>query len=163
MSAADIHCQITEVYGTEAVSDSKVRKWVLKFKGQSQTNAVKAQGYGSSVLGPARYFAGGLMPQKITVNSSAYCVTLRKLRRELQNKRCNMLSNGVLLLHDNARPPTSRTTRELIESFGWEVLDHALCSPDLAPSDFPLLRYFKHSLGGERFSDNKEMKAAVNS
>ncbi|GFU27840.1 hypothetical protein TNCV_449471 [Trichonephila clavipes] len=28
MSAADIHRQITEVYGTEAMSDSKVRKWV---------------------------------------------------------------------------------------------------------------------------------------
>ncbi|GFS85468.1 HTH_48 domain-containing protein [Trichonephila clavipes] len=32
MSAADIHRQITEVYGTEAMSDSKVRKWVRKFK-----------------------------------------------------------------------------------------------------------------------------------
>ncbi|GFW35226.1 HTH_48 domain-containing protein [Trichonephila clavipes] len=32
MSDADIHRQITEVYGTEAMSDSKVRKWVRKFK-----------------------------------------------------------------------------------------------------------------------------------
>ncbi|GFY19679.1 HTH_48 domain-containing protein [Trichonephila clavipes] len=32
MSAADIHRQITEVYGTEAMSDRKVRKWVKKFK-----------------------------------------------------------------------------------------------------------------------------------
>ncbi|GFV45622.1 hypothetical protein TNCV_127661 [Trichonephila clavipes] len=32
MSAADIHHQITYVYGTEAMSDSKVRKWVRKFK-----------------------------------------------------------------------------------------------------------------------------------
>ncbi|GFT98409.1 uncharacterized protein TNCV_4625581 [Trichonephila clavipes] len=32
MSAVDIHRQITEVYGTEAMSDSKVRKWVRKFK-----------------------------------------------------------------------------------------------------------------------------------
>ncbi|GFW59994.1 uncharacterized protein TNCV_4864491 [Trichonephila clavipes] len=32
MSAADIHRQITEVYGTETMSDSKVRKWVWKFK-----------------------------------------------------------------------------------------------------------------------------------
>ncbi|GFY06961.1 uncharacterized protein TNCV_4090631 [Trichonephila clavipes] len=29
---ADIHHQITEVYGTERMSDSKVRKWVRKFK-----------------------------------------------------------------------------------------------------------------------------------
>ncbi|GFX64606.1 uncharacterized protein TNCV_1671421 [Trichonephila clavipes] len=32
MSAADIHRQMTEVYGTETMSDSKVRKWVKKFK-----------------------------------------------------------------------------------------------------------------------------------
>ncbi|GFX25381.1 hypothetical protein TNCV_1423661 [Trichonephila clavipes] len=32
MSAADIHRYVTEVYGTEAMSDSKVRKWVKKFK-----------------------------------------------------------------------------------------------------------------------------------
>ncbi|GFU23578.1 HTH_48 domain-containing protein [Trichonephila clavipes] len=30
--AANVHCQITEVYGTESMSDSKVRKWVRKFK-----------------------------------------------------------------------------------------------------------------------------------
>ncbi|GFT37013.1 mariner Mos1 transposase [Trichonephila clavipes] len=32
MSAADIHRQITEVYGTEAMSDSNFRKWARKFK-----------------------------------------------------------------------------------------------------------------------------------
>ncbi|GFX57959.1 hypothetical protein TNCV_3069261 [Trichonephila clavipes] len=32
MSTADIHRHVTEVYGTEAMSDSKVRKWVRKFK-----------------------------------------------------------------------------------------------------------------------------------
>ncbi|GFV23498.1 HTH_48 domain-containing protein [Trichonephila clavipes] len=32
MSAADIHPQITEVYGTEAMSDCKIRKWARKFK-----------------------------------------------------------------------------------------------------------------------------------
>ncbi|GFT26498.1 hypothetical protein TNCV_3603491 [Trichonephila clavipes] len=32
ISAADIHRQITEVYSTEAMSDSKIRKWVRKFK-----------------------------------------------------------------------------------------------------------------------------------
>ncbi|GFW48797.1 uncharacterized protein TNCV_4243771 [Trichonephila clavipes] len=74
------------------------------------------------------------MPQGATINSGAYCESLRKLRRALQNKRRGMLSKGVLLLHDNARPHTSRTTRVLIESFGWEVLNHAPYSvrPDLA-------------------------------
>ncbi|GFW58538.1 HTH_48 domain-containing protein [Trichonephila clavipes] len=33
MSIADIHRQITKPYGTKAMSDSKVQKWVKKFKG----------------------------------------------------------------------------------------------------------------------------------
>ncbi|GFS63282.1 mariner Mos1 transposase [Trichonephila clavipes] len=37
MLAADIHHQITKIYGTEAMSGSKVRKWVGKFK-DGQTN-----------------------------------------------------------------------------------------------------------------------------
>ncbi|GFV17566.1 histone-lysine N-methyltransferase SETMAR [Trichonephila clavipes] len=76
-----------------------------------------------------------------------------------------MLSKGVLLLYDNVNPLTSRTTRELIESFGWEVLDHPPYSPDLAPSDFHLFRFlnFRYSLSGKRFSDIEEVKAAVNS
>ncbi|GFU99083.1 hypothetical protein TNCV_1227971 [Trichonephila clavipes] len=63
-----------------------------------------------SVLGPAWCFAGGLY--------ATYCASLRKLRRALQNKQRGMLSKGILLLHDNAMPHTSRMTRELIESLG---------------------------------------------
>ncbi|GFU47557.1 uncharacterized protein TNCV_2442871 [Trichonephila clavipes] len=47
------------------------------------------------------------MPKGTTINSGAYCATLRKLRRALQNKRRGMLLKGVLLLHDDARPHTS--------------------------------------------------------
>ncbi|GFW20201.1 histone-lysine N-methyltransferase SETMAR [Trichonephila clavipes] len=54
-------------------------------------------------------------------------------------------------------------TRELIESIGWEFLDHAPYSPDLAPSNLHLFRYLQHSLGGKHFSDNEKVKAAVNS
>ncbi|GFT26644.1 histone-lysine N-methyltransferase SETMAR [Trichonephila clavipes] len=73
-----------------------------------------------------------------------------------------MMSKGVLFLHDNARSRTSRTTLELIKSFGWEVLDHAPYSSDLAPSDFNLFRYLKHSVGGKSFFDNERVKAAGN-
>ncbi|GFV83107.1 histone-lysine N-methyltransferase SETMAR [Trichonephila clavipes] len=74
-----------------------------------------------------------------------------------------MLSKGVLLLHDNARPHTSRTTWELIESFGWEVLDHVPYSPDLALHDFHLFRYLEHSFGGKHLGDNEEVNATINS
>ncbi|GFU30617.1 histone-lysine N-methyltransferase SETMAR [Trichonephila clavipes] len=64
--------------------------------------------------------------------------TLRKLRRALQNKRHGMLSEGILLIHKNARPHTFQMTWNLTESFGWEVLDHTQYSPNLSPSDFHL-------------------------
>ncbi|GFW94738.1 uncharacterized protein TNCV_4247781 [Trichonephila clavipes] len=73
--------------------------------------------------------------------------TLQKLLRAIQNKRRCMLSAGVVLLHDNARPHTANRTQELVTSFGWEQLDHPLYSPDLAPNDylFPLADGAKQS------------------
>ncbi|GFX16221.1 hypothetical protein TNCV_4704751 [Trichonephila clavipes] len=80
MSAADIHLQITEVYGTEAMSNSKTRKWARKFK-DGRTNVhdeersgrpsaitdnlmhtfeTKIRGGRGSVLGQAWCFTGGL-------------------------------------------------------------------------------------------------------
>ncbi|GFV43893.1 histone-lysine N-methyltransferase SETMAR [Trichonephila clavipes] len=43
------------------------------------------------------------MQQGTTINAAAYCATLTKLRRTIQNKRRGLLMSGVLLLHDNAR------------------------------------------------------------
>ncbi|GFW73844.1 histone-lysine N-methyltransferase SETMAR [Trichonephila clavipes] len=159
-SAADIHRQITEVYGTEAMKERKIRKWVRKFIKMGEQTFLAKNGIKATVDGMATHI---LSRQGTTINSDAYCPTLRKLRRALKNKQHGMLSKGGLLLHDNASPHISRTTQELIESFGWEVLDHAPYNPDLAPRDFHLFRYLKHSLGGKRFSNNEEVKAAVNS
>ncbi|GFY19459.1 histone-lysine N-methyltransferase SETMAR [Trichonephila clavipes] len=68
------------------------------------------------------------------INAAAYCATLQKLRRAIQNKRRGMLSAGVALLHDNARPHTTNRTED-ITSFGWEQLGLPPYSSDLAPSD----------------------------
>ncbi|GFU78112.1 hypothetical protein TNCV_3284381 [Trichonephila clavipes] len=37
----------------------------------------------------------------MTLNAAAYCQTLKRLRRAIQNKCRGMLTNGVRLLHDN--------------------------------------------------------------
>ncbi|GFX53713.1 histone-lysine N-methyltransferase SETMAR [Trichonephila clavipes] len=108
-----------------------------------------------------RLLTAGHIEKRKRINSDAYCATLRKLRRALQNKRRGMLSKGVLPLLDSARLHTSQTPRELIEFLGWEVLDHAPYSSALARSYFHLFQYLKHSLGRKRFSDNK-VKMAVN-
>ncbi|GBN58695.1 hypothetical protein AVEN_131842-1 [Araneus ventricosus] len=49
-----------------------------------------------------------------------------------------MLYGGIVLLHDNSRPHTAAATPELLDQFGWEIFEHPLYSPDVAPSDFHL-------------------------
>ncbi|GBN28381.1 hypothetical protein AVEN_72416-1 [Araneus ventricosus] len=67
-----------------------------------------------------------------------------------------MLREGILLLHDNARPYTAAQTRASLDSFGWEGLDHPLYSPDLATSDFHLFRHIKHHLAGSHCNDDED-------
>ena len=69
----------------------------------------------------------------LTINADAYCETVRKLRWAIQNKRRGMLSSGIVLLHDNARPRTAARTAQLLQQFRWEVFDHPPYSPDLVP------------------------------
>ena len=101
------------------------------------------------------------MQQGTTINAAACCATLTKLRRAIQNKRRGLLTPGVLLLHDNARPYSAIHTQNLIRSFGWEQIDHPPYSPDLAPSDFHLFHYLKDFLSGKRFATDDEVKEAV--
>lgn len=68
-----------------------------------------------------------------------------------------MLTNGVLLLYDNARPHTAAWTQDLVDSFGWDVIDHLPYNPDLAPNDFHLLLYLKQYLGSKHFDNGEEM------
>ncbi|KAJ4443928.1 hypothetical protein ANN_05717 [Periplaneta americana] len=76
------------------------------------------------------------LPRGETVNADRYCETLRKLLSAIQNKRRGMLTAGVVLLHDNARPHTARRTAAVLTEFGWELFDQPPYSPDLAPSNF---------------------------
>jgi transposase len=89
-----------------------------------------------------------------------YCEThtkMEKLLRAIQKKRRGMLTSGVVLLHDNACPhkSTAACTGAVLEHFSWELFDHPLYSPDLAPSDYHLFTCLKNWLGSQRFS-NKE-------
>jgi hypothetical protein len=66
------------------------------------------------------------MKRGTTISSTVYCETLKKLRRAIQNKRRGMLTDGILLIHDNARPQTAERTRELLDQFSWDVFDHQI-------------------------------------
>ncbi|GFV05780.1 histone-lysine N-methyltransferase SETMAR [Trichonephila clavipes] len=101
------------------------------------------------------------MTRGTTLNSEVYCRTLKKLKRALQNKHRGLLSSGVVLLHDNARPHTAVRSREVLRKFKWDVFQHPPYSPDLAPSDYHLFTAMKKWLGGKHFADDEELKNAV--
>ena len=57
---------------------------------------------------------------------------LRVMRRAIISKRPVMLSDGIILLRDNARPHTANLVRDKLQRFGWETLQHPLYSPYLS-------------------------------
>jgi hypothetical protein len=69
-----------------------------------------------------------------------------------------MLTSGVVLLHDNARP------QALLQKFRWALFAHPLYSPDLTLSDFHLFSRMKFWLGKQRLrvKMNEELMDGVN-
>jgi histone-lysine N-methyltransferase SETMAR len=86
------------------------------------------------------------MPRGTTINAETYCATLRRSRYAIQNRRRGLLSSGVMLLHDNARPHAAVRTQAVLQEFGWEVFEHPAYSPDLAPSDFTCFKNSRNFL-----------------
>jgi hypothetical protein len=92
------------------------------------------------------------MQQGTTITSQVYCETLKIVRRAIQNKMRGMLTHGVVLFRDNARPHTAARTRVLLEHLNWELFDNPHDSPHLAMSDYHLFNCPKNSLGSQRFN-----------
>lgn len=99
-----------------------------------------------------------------TINSVRYSEMLTaKLKPAIRSKRRGLLSKGVVLLHDNARPHTAAHTAETLQKLNFEVLAHPTYSPDLAPSDYHLFGPLKEALRGRRFTTDEALKEAVHS
>lgn len=62
------------------------------------------------------------------------------------------------VLHDNARPHSSKQRTQTLASLGYTVLPHPPYSPHLAPSDYALFNKIKEPLHRRKFpaSDDKE-------
>ena len=105
------------------------------------------------------------LEQGCTINSVQYVTSIKKTKGN--RVRPTKAMADVLLLHDNARPHTSRHTTEEIVKIGWdvkirwEVLLHPPYSPDLAPSDFHLLGPLKEPHRGIHFKDEDAVKTYV--
>ncbi|GBM79213.1 Histone-lysine N-methyltransferase SETMAR [Araneus ventricosus] len=94
------------------------------------------------------------MTRGTTINSEVYCRMLKKLKRAIQNKRRGLLSSGVVLLHDNARPRTAVRTGEVCSN------SNGMCF-NILPSDFHVFTEMKKWLGEQHFADDEELKNAV--
>jgi len=96
-----------------------------------------------------------------SVTAESYCNLLQRLKTAIKNKRPRLLTRGVILLHDNARPHTARLTVEFVDNLGLDLLSHPLYSPDLAPSDYHLFGPMKKMLRGRRFTSDIEAQNVV--
>jgi len=96
-----------------------------------------------------------------TINANSHCETLKKLRSAIKNKRRGMLSCGIVIIYDNARPHTANVTKQLLADFAWEQFNHTPYNPDLAPRDFHLFLHMKSFMDGQNFNEDDEMKKSV--
>jgi histone-lysine N-methyltransferase SETMAR len=70
--------------------------------------------------------------------------------------------DSVVLFHDdNTRPHMANRTAARMQSFGWEIMEHAPYSPDLAHSDYHMFGALKKFLAGQRFISGDDTKTAV--
>ena len=83
------------------------------------------------------------------------------LRRAIKWKRSRMLSNRIIILHDNDRPHIANLVRNKLQRFGWEALQHPLYSPDLSPCDLHIFGDLKKDIRGRRFHSDEEVQEWV--
>jgi transposase len=69
-----------------------------------------------------------------------FCVILfHMVRLSMQRITSPELLNNAIVLHDNATAHTANSVKNRLRRWGWEVLHHPPCSPDLSPCDYDFL------------------------
>ena len=89
------------------VTVSAMASLIVPESKEVQASIFSQKKHGHRFLGQKGDLAIDFLERGLTVNTDAYCETVRKLRWAIQNKRRGMLSSGIVLFHDNARPHTT--------------------------------------------------------
>ena len=101
------------------------------------------------------------VPCGTSVTAAYYRDWMQELRRKMHKNRPDLLGDGPLILHDNARLHLGKVVTDLLSKYEWEVLPHVPYSPDMSPPDFDLFPKLKEPMRGHHFSSLEEVSAAV--
>jgi histone-lysine N-methyltransferase SETMAR len=86
---------------------------------------------------------------------------MHRFRNSIKVKRCEKLTQAVLLLRDNAPVHKSRFSKAAVAECDFVEIDHPPYRPDLAPCNYFLFPNFKKTLKGTKLRDDDELRAAV--
>lgn len=155
----------TWVHHYDPESKQESMQWVKK--GTQPPKKFKVTPSAGKIMATVFWDSKGILLIEYTkkgesITAASYATTLRNLREAIKEKRRGKLTAGVLLLHDNAPVHTARVAKAAVRDCGFEEINHPPYSPDLAPSDYYLFPNLKKDLRGKRFSDDDELKAAIN-
>jgi hypothetical protein len=89
------------------------------------------------------------------------CQVIERTHEGIQMNWPHKNSAEVLIQHDNARLQTYLKYQQAITQFGWPVLTHIPCSPDVTPGDFQLFGALKDAVCGGKFETNNDVICAV--
>ena len=89
------------------------------------------------------------------INGANYTEELRRLRQAIVKKRRGKLTQGVLLVQDNASAHTSQAAIAAATKCSFKVLPHPPYSLELAPLDNHLFPNLKTNFRGRNFESNK--------
>ena len=96
------------------------------------------------------------LPRGTTISGPYYGSIIERLRCVIAEKRRGKVSDGVLLLHDNAPIDKCKIVRTATRKAGFIELNHAAYSADIAPSDSYLFSNLNKLLRGKNFSRDDE-------
>jgi hypothetical protein len=81
---------------------------------------------------------------------------LGKILKAEKTDPSQIFRNQYGKLHENARPHFAKTTQQIVENLGWEVLSHPAYS-----SDYYLFRSMQHFLSEKTFQDIESVRKEV--
>jgi hypothetical protein len=93
------------------------------------------------------------LPHDVTVTCFAMMFAKLFKRKHLRNRLENYL-------HD-ASPRIENLMKVALTTMSWEIMNHPLQSPELAPDDFNLFWPMRVHLGGQTLQSDDELKCSV--